>query len=107
MVARYGIHWVSLDPTKGREARKTRPGVIVSPNPMHRMGMAVVCPLTSVLHPDWFHRLQIRCAGKPAEIMVDQIRALSIERIGKQIDTLTPEDAEGLRHLIASLYATP
>ena len=107
MVARYGIHWVSLEPAKGREARKTRPCVIVSPNSMHRTGMSVVCPLTSVLHPDWLHRLQIRCAGKQAEIMVDQIRAVSIERIGKRIDTLTPQDAEALRQLIAALYVTP
>lgn len=107
MVARYSIHWASLDPAKGRETRKTRPCVIVSPNPMHRTGMAVVCPLTSTLHPDWFHRLQIHCAGKPAEVMVDQIRAISLERLGKKIDLLAAADAEALRKLIAALYATP
>jgi mRNA interferase MazF len=107
MVQRYGIYWFSLDPTKGREVRKTRPCVVVSPNPMLRTGMAVVCPLTSTLHPDWFHRLQIRCAGKPVEIMADQIRAVSTERIGKRIDALTPQDAEALRQLLAALYASP
>lgn len=107
MVARYSIHWASLDPAKGRETRKTRPCVIVNPNPMHRTGMAVVCPLTTTLHPEWFHRLQIHCAGKPVEIMVDQIRAISTERLGKRIDSLTAPDAEALRKLIAALYATP
>jgi len=106
MVQRYSIHGVSLDPVKGREVQKTRPCVIVSPGPMHRTGMAVVCPLTSTLHPDWFHRLQIHCAGKRAEIMTDQIRAVSIERIGKRIDALTVQDAEALRELIGALYAT-
>jgi mRNA interferase MazF len=104
---RYSIHWVSLDPTKGREVQKTRPCVVVSPDPMHRTGMAVVCPLTTALHPDWFHRLQVQSAGEPAEIMVDQIRAVSTERIGKRIDYLTAQDAEALRQLIAALYATP
>lgn len=107
MIARYHIHWASLDPAKGRETKKTRPCVVVSPNPMHRTGMAVVCPLTRTLHPEWFHRLQIRCAGKPAEVMVDQIRAISIERLGRKIDLLGPQDAEALRKLIAALYATP
>ena len=74
---------------------------------MHRTGMAVVCPLTTTLHPEWFHRLQIRCAGKPVEIMVDQIRAISVERLGKRIDLLAAQDAEALRKLIAALYATP
>ena len=106
MVQRYSIYWVSLDPAKGREVQKTRPAVVVSPSPMHRTGMAVVCPLSSTLHPDWFHRLQILCAGKRAEIMTDQIRAVSIERIGKKIDALSAQDAEALRELIGALYAT-
>ncbi|MCU0778643.1 MAG: type II toxin-antitoxin system PemK/MazF family toxin [Akkermansiaceae bacterium] len=106
MVRRYEIHLVSLDPTAGRETRKTRPCVVVSPNAMHVTGMAVVCPLTTSLHPQWAHRLQITCDSKPAEIMADQIRAVSLERFVRRIDTLKPADAEALRHLIVRLYAT-
>lgn len=104
---RYEIHLVNLDPTKGRETRKTQPCVVVSPNAMHRTGMAVVCPLTSTLHPQWAHRLQITCASQAAEIMADQIRAVSLDRFFKRIDVLTPEDAQSLRELIALLYAMP
>lgn len=107
LVRRYEIHLVSLDPTAGRETRKTRPCVVVSPNAMHRAGMAVVCPLTTTLHPRWAHRLQVTCTSKPAEILADQIRAVSLERFVKRIDTLKPADAEALRDLIALLYATP
>jgi mRNA interferase MazF len=107
VVRRYEIHLVSLDPAAGRETRKTRPCVVVSPNAMHRTGMAVVCPLTTSLHPQWAHRLQIICASKTAEIMADQIRAVSLERFAKRIDTLNAADAEALRDLIALLYATP
>ena len=69
--------------------------------------MAVACPPTSTLHPDWVHRLQILGAGKPPEIMVDQIRAISLERLGKKIDLLAAADSAALRKLIAGLYATP
>ncbi len=106
-VRRYEVHLVNLDPTAGREVRKTRPCVVVSPDPMHKTGMAVVCPLTTSLHPQWAHRLQITCAGKSAEIMVDQIRAVSLARFVKRIDSLSAKDAEALRDLIALLYATP
>lgn len=51
LVRRYEVHLVGLDPTAGREVRKTRPCVVVSPDPMHGTGMAVVCPLTTSLHP--------------------------------------------------------
>jgi len=74
---------------------------------MHPTGMAVVCPLTTSLQPQWAHRLQISCASKPAEIMVDQIRAVSLERFVKRVDILTVPDAEALRDLICLLYATP
>ena len=107
LVRRYEIHLVSLDPTAGREVKKTRPCVVVSPDPMHGTGMAVVCPLTTSLHSRWAHRLQTRCAAKTAEIMVDQIRAVSLDRFVKRIDVLPPKDAETLRDIIALLYATP
>jgi mRNA interferase MazF len=106
-VRRYEIHLVCLDPTAGRETQKTRPCVVVSPDPMHRTGMACVCPLTTTLHPQWAHRLQITCSSKAAEVMADQIRAVSLMRFVKRVDTLTAKDAEALRDLIGLLYATP
>jgi len=107
VVRRYEVHLVSLDRTAGREVKKTRPCVVVSPDSMHRTGMAVVCPLTTNLHPRWAHRLQITCELKAAEVMVDQIRTVSLDRFIKRIDSLTAKDAEALRDLIALLYTTP
>lgn len=106
MIQRYGIYWVNLDPTEGRETQKTWPCVVVSLDAMHQAGMAGVCPLTTQLHPTWAHRVQIVCQGKPAEIMPDQIRAVSVSRFGKQIDTLRSDDSETLRHLIVRLFGT-
>ena len=106
MIERYGIYWVALDPTKGRETKKIRPCVVVSLNSMHVSEIAVVCPLTSTLHPQWAHRLQIRCKGRPAEIMADQIRAASFARFGGRITTLNAKDAQSLRHLLVRLYGT-
>jgi mRNA interferase MazF len=106
-VLRYEVYRISLDPTAGRAVRKARPCVVVSPDAMHRTGMAVVCPLTTTLHPPWAHRLQITCASKPAEIMADQILAVGLDRFVERIDTLTDKDAQALRDLLALLYATP
>ncbi len=106
MISRYGIYWVRLDPTEGREAQKTRPCVVISPLAMHPAGMTVVCPLTTKLHPKWLTRLQITCAGKPAEVMLDQVRAVSIGRFGKQIDVLSEEDGDALRALLVKIYGT-
>lgn len=95
---------MNLDPTIGREVQKSRPCVVVSSEAMAVSGMVVVCPLTTTLHPSWSHRLQILCGKKKAEIMPDQIRAVSIERLGKLIDVLSDADAQSLRDLLAKLY---
>jgi mRNA interferase MazF len=104
-VKRYEIFWARLDPVEGSEIGKTRPAVIVSDDLRNRLLSTVVtCPLTSQLHPHWRSRLQVRCAGKPAEIAVDQIRVLSKTRLGDRIDKLSEADAVALRRLICEMY---
>ena len=76
---RYDICVARLDPVQGSEMGKTRPVVIVSDDLRNQpLQTVVVCPITSQLHPAWRSRLQVRCAGRPAEIAVDQISVLSV-----------------------------
>lgn len=104
-VERYGVYLANLDPTRGREIAKTRPVVVVSQNEMNRhLDTVVVCPLTTKLHPRWRSRIQIACAGRKAEIAVDQIRTLSKERLGRRLDVLEPSEAAQLRRLITEMY---
>jgi mRNA interferase MazF len=105
---RYGIYLAALDPVQGRELAKTRPVVVVSLDAMNQFaGTVVVCPLTTTLHPTWRSRLPVRCAGKPAEVAVDQIRTLSTARLTKKLDALPPETAARLRALIVEMYGLP
>jgi mRNA interferase MazF len=105
---RYGIYSAVLDPTVGREIAKTRPVVVVSMDAMNRHAETIViCPLTTQLHPAWRSRIQVRCAGKPAEIAVDQIRTISTRRLGRKMDALATTDAARLRELIVEMYGLP
>ena len=102
---RYGIYLAALDPTVGREIAKTRPVVVVSLDVLNRaLETVVVCPLTTKLHPGWRSRLPVRCAGKPAEIAVDQIRTISTLRLVRKVDAIGASAAEKLRHLIVEMY---
>lgn len=102
---RYEIRWARLDPVEGSEMGKIRPVVIVSLDVLNeKLQTATVCPLTTQLHPRWRTRLLIRCAGRAAEIAVDQIRALARARLGPLIDTLAPAAAADLRRLITEMY---
>ena len=105
---RYGIYLAALDPTVGREIAKTRPVVVVSMDAMNRHAeTVVVCPLTTKLHPTWRSRIQVRSAGKSAEIAVDQIRTISTLRLVKKGDVLAAADASRLRELIVEMYGLP
>ncbi len=102
---RYAIFFADLNPTQGGEIRKVQPVVVVSQNQMNQfLDTIVVCPLTSTLHPQWRSRLQIQCAGKRAEIAVDQIRAISKQRLGNRLDRLSAGEAGQLRHIITEMY---
>lgn len=84
---------------------KTRPAVIVSLDVLNeRLQTVTVCPLTSERHPTWRSRLQVRCAGRPAEIAVDQIRTVSKLRLGEKIGALRKNEAAALRRLITEMY---
>lgn len=102
---RYEIYFADLNPTVGGEIRKVRPVVVISHNEMNQfLSTVVVCPLTSVLHSQWRSRLQIQCAGKDAEIAVDQIRTISKERLKNKVDALSAEDAMQLRRIVTEMY---
>ena len=102
---RYDIFWADLEPTRGSEISKIRPVVVVSLDVLNAaLATVTVCPLTSQLHPGWRSRVLIHCAGKPAEIAVDQIRTISKQRIGRKMASLKEDEAAALRRVITEMY---
>jgi mRNA interferase MazF len=88
-----------------RNSLWVRAVVIISQDAMNvYLDTVVVCPLTSRLHPEWRSRLQITCAGKKAEIAVDQIRTISKRRLRQKIDQLPASQASQLRRIITEMY---
>ena len=104
-VKRYEVRWALLDPARGAEMAKTRPVVIVSLDDLNtRLQTVTVCPITSRLHPAWRCRLPVQCAGRPAEVAVDQIRTVSKSRLGPRIGSLSNDEASALRRLITEMF---
>jgi mRNA interferase MazF len=106
-IQRYGVYLADLDPTRGGEIAKTRPVAIVSQDAMNRhLDTVVVCPLTTKLHPRWRSRVQVSCAGRRAEIAIDQIRTISKARLGRRLDQLDSSAAAKVRRLITEMYGS-
>ena len=100
---RYEIYFADLNPSLGSEISKIRPVVVISQDVMNQH-LETVVALTSKLHPQWRSRLQVTCAGKLAEIAVDQIRAIRKQRLKQKIDQLSSGESLQLRLLITKMY---
>ena len=91
MVKRGEVYWVNLDPTMGSEIRKTRPGLVVSPDDMNRaLPRVVIAPLTSAGQPLGC-RPEVRFKGKRARILLDQVRAVDRKRLGQRMGAIPVE----------------
>jgi len=106
-VSRYDIFLANLDPTIGSEINKTRPVVVISDDLLNRyLKTVVACPLTTSIHLSWRSRIQTVCAEQDAEIAVDQIRAISKQRLIKRLDRLSAGTAAELRRVITEMYGS-
>ena len=101
----YELYWANLDPTIGSEINKTRPVIIVSPDAMNtQFNRIVICPLTTVLHPEWATRVACKCGNKEAEIAVDQIRSIDIRRLYKKIGKANSNTISEIKNTIRILF---
>ena len=87
-IKQYEIYWINLDRTIGKEMKKTRPCLIVSPDEMNdNIGTVIIAPLTSTirLYPS---RISYKLDGKPCTIALDQIKTIDKRRLQKKISEL-------------------
>jgi mRNA interferase MazF len=47
---------------------------------------------------------RVPCAGRPAEIAVDQIRSVSKVRLGEKLGVLRKDEAAALRRIVTEMY---
>ena len=98
VLARGTVVQVHLDPTEGREIRKTRPAVVVSNDAAcHFDAVVQVVPITSLpqcaLRPYKSHcGSRSSSLARPARVVANQIRTVSRQRLGQVIGRLTPDE---------------
>jgi mRNA interferase MazF len=99
------VHLVRLDPTLGREIKKTRPCVVISPDELNQhLRTVVVAPMTTGGHAyPW--RIGCRFQRRSGFVALDQIRTVDQERLVKHLgqlgsETLT-EVLQGLQEMFA------
>ncbi len=84
---RFEIWLVGLDPTIGREIKKTRPCVIISPDEMSPLQTVIIAPLTSkgFAFPG---RVSTQFQDKKGLILLDQMRSVDKQRLYRKLGTI-------------------
>jgi mRNA interferase MazF len=103
--SRFDVFLVALDPTVGHEIRKTRPCVVVSPDELnHALQTVIVAPMTTARHAyPW--RPPVTFARKRGRVVLDQLRTVDRERLGRRLGALDPSAAREVLDLLAELFA--
>ncbi len=87
------VWWVQLDPVRGSEIRKTRPCVVITTDMVNaRRRTVVVVPLSSSPAAVPPLLVKIIVEGRNGVAVIDQIRAVSKERLQSRIGVVS--DAE-------------
>ena len=109
-ILRGEIRWADLNPVRGHEQAGQRPVLILSQDVFNeRSGTVIAVSLTSQAQRAGFPlTLELHTKGLPKKswVKISQIRTLAVERIGKKIGKVSPEDLaqvlEGLNEIIGT-----
>jgi mRNA interferase MazF len=104
-INRFEIYLVNLDPTVGREIKKTRPCLVVSPDEMnHNIRTVIVAPLTTGGQP-YPTRVPCRFKGKNGQVVLDQIRTVDRVRLVKKLGRLDRRTAAAVLDVLQEMFA--
>lgn len=100
------IRWVELDPVRGAESNKRRPGVIVSNDGANttasRLGRGVVTIVPVTSNTERVYPFQVVLpAGdtgldRDSKAQAEQVRSVAVERIGSRIAQLSASQVAAL-----------
>lgn len=107
-ILRGEIRWADLNPVRGNEQAGLRPVLILSQDIFNeRSGTVIAVALTSQPQKAGFPlTLDLKTVDLPKQswVKISQIRTLSVQRIGKIIGKVSPEEIEqvieGLNEII-------
>lgn len=107
-ILRGEIYWADLNPVRGREQAGLRPILVLSQDIFNRrsetvIAMGIASQPQRARFPLTFD-LPEGTLAKPSWVKISQVRTISVDRLGKRIGSISPEDlnqiVDGLIELI-------
>jgi mRNA interferase MazF len=104
VVARGDVWLARLDPTEGRELRKTRPCIVISPPEIHDyLDLVIIAPLTTGSRPARY-RVPVSFSGKLGLILLEQVRAVDRRRLVRHMGTVNRKTLSTVLRTMQELF---
>lgn len=104
-IKRFEVFLINLDPTIGREIKKTRPCLVISPNEMNQyISTIIVAPMTSKVR-DYPSRVNCTFQGQEGQIVLDQIRTVDRARLVKKLGFISESTQKKTLQTLNEMFA--
>jgi len=101
---RFDVYLINLDPTIGKEIKKTRPALIISPDEMNsNISTIIIAPMTTKGRP-YPSRVSCRFQGKNGQIILDQIRTVDKVRLIKKLGRIDKNTGSKVLSILQEMF---
>jgi mRNA interferase MazF len=97
-----GIYQATLAAGQGREQRGGRPVLVVTDARLTAMGLCWAVPL-STTRRDWPTHYRLEVGGQATWAMCEQLRALSVDRLGRKTGIVHRAELAEVKNLLRSI----
>jgi mRNA interferase MazF len=105
VIRRFDVYLVNLDPTIGREIRKTRPCLVISPDEMNRQVATVILAPMTTKGQSYPSRVPCRFQGRIGQVVLDQVRTVDKARLIRLLGRIGPKTQADVLAVLAEMFA--
>jgi len=105
MVKRFDVYLINLDERPSKDAKNTRPAVVISPDELNRnIDSVIVAPIssTNAVYPT---RVPVDFLNSRRYVILDQIQTVDSNRLVKKVGELDASAQESVTELLLEMFA--
>ena len=103
-MTRGDVYRVRLPAGRGREQRGPRYGIIVQADALLGLSTAIIAPTSRSAAPATF-RPEVRIGGDLTRVLVEQLRAVDLHRLDRQVCRLAPDEQRAVDEALELVLA--
>lgn len=105
MVERFDIYLLNLDEEIAKDAKNTRPCVVISPDEMNRHLNSVIVAPVSTKTDRYPTRVAVNVLNSERSLVLDQLRTVDKERLVKRIGSIGKSERKATLDRLQEMFA--